>query len=442
MIGIGIGLNRQLFAGGFANAYNTRVLADGGTIEATPCVNAASTLLQSASLLLIPSGYKSGVAYSQLPNNGNGDLTWTRASTANRTNSSGLIESVASGVPRLSYMYSSCPALLLEPQRTNLALRSEEFDNATWGKTRSIIYSNVALAPNNINSADLLESDSTQTNGSWVRQTLTAFTGAYVLSVYAKQGTSPFIQIRVDGIGGVIFNLSDGSIKQQTSATGQIQSIGNGWYRCSILITASASTNILFLVGNSSMTTTTWATTQGYNLYIWGAQLEAGSFATTYIPTTSATATRVADSFSRNNIYTNGLITSSGGTWYVELKNNVSYTRDNVNGFFIGDNTLANNGNQFNIRYGNPGRLIVYKYIAGVATLLYTTTTDSVKIAIKWNGTTADVFVNGVKQVSATVYTTTLMEYLNATVNAPTFIQSMALFSSPLSDSDCATLTT
>ena len=144
-IGIGIGLGRTFYAGSFADAYNTRVLADGGTIEATPCVNAASTLLQSASLLLIPSGYKSGVAYAQLPNNGNGDLTWTRASTANRTNSSGLIESVASGVPRLSYMYGSCPALLLEPQRTNLVLRSEEFDDLTWTKSGVSIK---AIVPN------------------------------------------------------------------------------------------------------------------------------------------------------------------------------------------------------------------------------------------------------------------------------------------------------
>ncbi len=85
-----------------------------------------------ASLLLIPSGYKSGKAYAEIPTNGNADLTWTRASTAVRTNSSGLLESMGSGVPRLSYMYGSCPALLLEPQRTN-SIRNSTMVGAVTG---------------------------------------------------------------------------------------------------------------------------------------------------------------------------------------------------------------------------------------------------------------------------------------------------------------------
>ena len=125
-IGLGVGINRSNYAQGIFGAYQSRVVADGGTTEAGGCVDAVSTLLQSASLLLIPSGYKALKLYSQIPTNGNGDLTWARTSTANRTNSSGNLELMATGVPRLSYMYGSCPSVLLEPQRTNLCLYSEQ----------------------------------------------------------------------------------------------------------------------------------------------------------------------------------------------------------------------------------------------------------------------------------------------------------------------------
>ena len=111
--GIAIGIGRTHFAGDFAGSYSSRVVSVGGVTEALQCVASVSSLLQSASLLIIPSGYKATVAYAELPSNGNGDLTWSRNSVANRTQSDGSIGSVAANVPRLSYMYGSCPALLL-----------------------------------------------------------------------------------------------------------------------------------------------------------------------------------------------------------------------------------------------------------------------------------------------------------------------------------------
>jgi hypothetical protein len=153
----------------------------------------------------------------------------------------------------------------------------------------------------------------------------------------------------------------------------------------------------------------------------------------------------LADSFTRNNIYTNGLISASGGTWYVELRNNVAYVRDSSgNTIWIGD-TSAGGSNAILIRNDTLSaiRLRISKNVAGSQTTLFTTTTDTTKIAIKWNGTSADVFVNGTKQVSATAFTTTLMEFLAASgTQVPTFIQAMALYPTPLSDADCTALTT
>jgi hypothetical protein len=445
---LGIGINRSNYAQGIFGAYQSRVIADGGVTEAGACVDAVSGLLQTASLLLIPSGYKSGKAYAQIPTNGNGDLTWTRASTALRTNSSGLLESMGSGVPRLSYMYGSCPALLLEPQRTNLALRSEEFDSVSWTKSNSSVTANTTTSPDGNTTADSLI-ENTSSGLHFVSQTA-GIGGTYTLSFYVKANTRNWVYITMfDGIAdrGAFFNVSTGVVGNiDSGVTASIQSVGNGWYRCIVTATnlAAFSSSCQLATANGTRSYTGNGTS---GLFIWGVQLELGAYPTTYIPTTTASATRVADSFSRNNIYTNGLITSSGGTWFVELRGNLALGRDSSNvSLYLGDNLTPTNGNGFYlVNGGGTDRLTIWKRVSGSGGFLYTTITSTVKMAIKWNGSTADVFVNGTKVVSASSFTTTLMEYLYSASGGPCqteFIQAMALYPTPLSDTDCTTLTT
>jgi len=445
LIGVGVGLNRQRY-GQFQNGYSSRVIADGGTIESLECVAAASSLLQSASLLIIPSGFKAGVAYAELPANGNGDLTWSRNSVANRTQSNGNIGSVAANVPRLSYMYGSCPALLLEPQRTNLLFPSEDLTNANFVKTNVTATANSIVAPDGNTTADTLTATASTgqhqvQNGSHTATTVTA-------SIYAKKGTNNFLQIfsGVSSQAFANFNLDSGVVGTLGSlATSSIQNVGNGWYRCIMTFTASSGSTFRWALVSSASAgyAESWTTTGSENLYLWGGQVEAGAYATTYIQTTTASATRLADSYICNNIYTNGLISASGGTWFVEFRNNIAYVRDSSSqGMNIGDSsTTISNG--LMILNTGTGRQVVQKIISGTATTLYTTLTDTVKIAIKWNGTSADVFVNGTKQVNATAFTTTLMEFLNGNASGiPRFIQQMALYPTPLSDAECQTLTT
>ena len=449
-IGIGVGIGRQRFASGIFSAYAARVAADGGVTEAGSCVDAVSTLLQSASLLLVPSGFKSGKVYSQVPTNGNGDLTFTRASTAVRTNSTGLLESMATGVPRLSYMYGSCPALLLEPQRTNLALQSETFDNASWGKVASSVTANSTTSPSGIADADTFTGDGTNTLHQIVQTINVTNALAYTFSIYAKKNTNNFFQIYAANANfganaWANFDLNNGVVGSVgSSATATITAVGNGWYRCTMTATATATAagNISFHLINSATSARGETNSLSTSVFLYGAQLELGAYATTYIPTTTATVTRIADAFSRNNIFTNGLISSSGGTWFVELRNNVDYTSDtNVGQIFV-DTFNGGFTNGFSIRKSTTGRLQVQKCISIVTTTLHTTTTNTSKIAIKWNGTSADVFVNGVKQVSATAFTTTNMEFLSNGYPLMAFIQQMALYPTPLSDSDCIALTT
>jgi hypothetical protein len=422
-LGIGLGLFKQAAVSvgvRLFSAYKSRVIADGGTVEADNCViNALNNgLFQRASLLIIPSGYKGGKAYAEIPTNGNGDLTWTRASTALRTNSSGLLESMGSGVPRLSYMYGSCPALLLEPQRTNLIRQSQAFDdNAYWGAGSTTITANDEISPDGTTNAESMTIiDST----SQVLQTLVLGAGTYTASVWVKSlSGTPTIRLRL---------IVDTVVASQNINT------TSSWQRVTFTFTATTSVTSFGVRG----------LTGSGEIAIFGAQLELGAYPTTYIPTTTASATRIADSFSRNNIYTNGLITSSGGTWFVELRGNLSLVRDLSSiSFFIGDTNVGTT-NGFNISsVGGGGRLRISKYTATTFSQLYLTTTDTVKLAIKWNGTSADVFVNGTKQVSATAFTTTIMEFLiGGASDVPKFIQAMALYPTPLSDTDCTTLTT
>ena len=106
--------------------FKTRVLADGGTFEAEACLKTSlPTLIQNGpSLVITPNAVKAGKLYSIVPTDGTGDLTVTRATSATRVNSSGLIESVGANIARLDYSNGTCPSILVEPQRTNLVFPS------------------------------------------------------------------------------------------------------------------------------------------------------------------------------------------------------------------------------------------------------------------------------------------------------------------------------
>jgi hypothetical protein len=322
------------------------------------------SLLTQASLVLTPTSYKANKLYSVVPSSGSGDMTTTRATTATRINSSGLVENVATGIPRVDYT-GGVANILLEPQRTNRLL----------------------------NSATV------------VTQTITTTAVDNTLSFY--------------GTGTITLS---GTFSGSLVGTG----ISN---RVSLTFTPT--------VGNLVLTVSGTCT---------NGQLETGSYATSYIPTVASTVTRNADLMALNNIYTNNFITSAGGTWFVELDNNVLLVRDGFSyGIFINSSSTAN-GNGFNIRHSTTNllvRLRINKTTLGVDTALYTTLTNNIKVAIKWNETTADVFVNGIKVVSATAFTTTNMEFLNGTAQeVPKYIKSMILFPTPLTDAECISLTT
>jgi hypothetical protein len=399
------------------------------------------SLLDKASLVTTPNAVKASKVYSIIPSNGNGDLTFTRATLATRTDSSALIANVASNVPRLNYdTVGGCPSLLLEPQRTNLVVRSEEFDNTvSWVNqvagtgVSPIRTANTTISPNGTLTADTVLFNrgigNDQADQSIIQQLITISTAAtYYFYVYLKATAS-------QDIGKQVF------IRNVVTNTIQTITLTSSWvkYQISPTLTIGAQT---FQIGNRG----TLSASNSVSADIWGAQLELGSYPTSYIPTTTAAVTRNVDLMTLNNIYTNNLITSAGGTWFFELDNNIPLIRDVGASTFAlqTSSTLATNA--FIIKTaggGTANRLFIGTRIANTEVALYTTLTNRIKVAIKWNGATADFFVNGVKVVTATAFTTTVMEYFTlAGADVPRYIKSMLLFPTPLTDTECINLTT
>jgi len=347
-------------------------------------------------------------------------------------------------VPRLDYS-GGCPSLLLEPQRTNLQQYSEQFDNAVWSDSGTIV-PNQATSPDGTQNADLFYAATGTGKRIIDSQTISSGT-AYTSSVFAKASGCNFVFLPdIDNqVNSVWFDLSNGTFSTPIEGTATMVDYGNGWYRCSLTTTSNTTTGYSYFGISSTSGSTSFTANGTDGVLFWGAQLEAGSYATSYIPTTSASVTRVADTFSRNNIYTNGLISASGGTWFVELNNNVVYP-DGISQaqlLGLGNNIVGASADNLWIASSNNFRIRIWKQVAGTLTGLYTTSTDTLKTAIKWNGTTADVFVNGTKVVSATSFTLTALESLRTiAVQHPYYIQQMDLFPTPLTDAECIALTT
>ena len=214
--------------------YINRVDQDGGVVENPNYLNQeyVKFLAYNPTLLNIPSAYAVSKAYSIIPSNGNGDLTWSRASTKTRINSDGNIEEVAINVPALDYS-TGTQAWSLEPQRTNLITYSEQFDNAAWGKLGSTATPNTNIAPDGTMTADKLVEDNS-TGNHQVSYSLSGLTIGQDLTVtiYAKADIRSQIGIDFVPYGNSVFDVQNGVVVSGSDAS--ITDAGNGWYRCSV----------------------------------------------------------------------------------------------------------------------------------------------------------------------------------------------------------------
>lgn len=260
-------------------------------------------------------------------------ITFTRASTATYFDKLGVLRTALNNEPRFDYdpVTLEAKGLLIEESRQNLLKYSSEFDNAAWTKVNATITNNASLAPDGTFTADLL----TETNAAGVHaidnrlQGVAAITAGnyYTVSCYAKLASGTRNLIFSSGNAGVInftsiFNLSDGVVVGAASGvTATITNCGNGFYRCTAsALAASSATGSLTSIGLASGTTPLYTGDGFSGIYIWGAQLEAGAFATSYIPTTSTAVTRQADNAIMTGTNFSSWYNQSQGSFYYEAE--------------------------------------------------------------------------------------------------------------------------
>lgn len=233
-------------------------------------------------------------------------ITFTRASTATYFDEKGVLRSAASGVPRIDHnpLTGECLGLLIEEQRTNLLTYSEQFDNAAWSKLQTTITPNAAIAPDGTLTAGKLVENSSTTGHYIGRQVSVTEATTYTESWFVKKEERSNFAISCTSSTTVAyagFNLATGTITT-TGGTGYvssgIQSHANGWYRVWIVFTAQTTENLSIqrrVINTSGASFEVYTGDGTSGIYIWGAQLEAGTNPSSYIKTEASQVTRAAD---------------------------------------------------------------------------------------------------------------------------------------------------
>lgn len=266
--------------------------------------------MSNPKLALIPSGQKATKVYSILPSDGSGDFTFSRTGEATRVNKDGLIETVATTVPRLDWLNSDCPNLLLEDQETNSITYSE----GATGKTLTgiTLTDNQAISPTGEYTAMLMKEDTSTGKHKFSTNSLFGLGGTtYSFSMFVKKNSdNRFIFINAGAFMGV-----SGSFNLDTQAvTGSVQLLnnyGNGWYRIGISAVKSGTGTGNIFVQMQQGTTDADYTGDESSVFVWGLQFENATAPTSYIPNlATGSTTRNAESCS--------VTTPSGVTQIVE----------------------------------------------------------------------------------------------------------------------------
>jgi hypothetical protein len=276
------------------DAFKERVLANFGLYEAELCLLTQLTdlnnneLLEDASLIITPNGYKENALYTVSPNDGSGDLTVTRAGTsATRVNADGLVEIVP----------------------YNLATKSEAFESSGWSRTGLTVSPSYFTAPNGSNTAQkVIENASTGLKFAARVQLIpnTIIGSIYTLSFYVKAQERTWCYITfgndstIPGDRAAYFNLADGTIGNiENGVTPQISSEGNGWYRCSItgFNDGTEPRGSVAIAQSNGVRNYTGDGTSG--ILVWGAQMVEGTEPKEYLPTDNRTNIPRIDYFNK-----------------------------------------------------------------------------------------------------------------------------------------------
>ena len=331
-----------------------------------------------ASLVQIPSGYKSGTLYSVVPNTADGDFTVTGdpQGEATRVNKDGLIETVSANVPRLNYDFidgvvQPDPHLLLEPERTNSLTYSEDFTGSNW-----FIQNSASLTPNNVVAPDgtltastLQNADGTSISGNVLQKNIT-FSSDCVTSIYIKSLGSTTVALCSRTANGT-----------QTFTSYNIS--GNEWKRFDRFINASSSALNQFSIGG----------TNG-DIAVWGAQVEAGSYPTSYIPTSGSAVTRTED-FCFINSGLQDILNTNEGTLFVEVEVPRVSSTGSFERITLSDQNASTDRILFD-NYGGNWRALMLSTAGNVnKTIVSVTANQRIKVAIAYSSTELRISYDG-----------------------------------------------
>lgn len=382
---------------------------------------------------------------------------FTRASSATRVNKQGLVETVPSGKPRIDFLNNTSGHLLLEPSRTNIVFYSEQLDNSVWNKlTNTTVTANQIVSPDGSQNADEFSATSTSTSLMAVQDSFSVSSSVdYVISFFAKKGSVRYVQLfngtgQVTGNPRTNFDLQDGNVAIQDSGhTSSIEDFGNGWYRCTTKVTTLSTTLQMYINGVSTSTasrssSSSW--TSGDNFYVWGAMIEQGSYATSYIPTEGSSVTRVADKADQTGVQQ--VIGQTEGTMYLEF---VPLDASSLQILFQIRTTGSTNVGQIDLRLqsgairtlGADGGSTNFSFSGGSYTVGTT-----YKVALRYKTNDTKLYINGSSAGSDTScsFTSSTKQQITFNENASTFpalaeIKDARLYDTALTDTELQNLT-
>ena len=245
-------------------------------------------------------------------------ITATRSGVATYTDADGLIQTAPENTVRVDHV-DGVPMMLIEPSATNLVPYSEDFSE--WTELSTTVTVNNSLAPDGNQTADKITADS----GSALKRisSVVATTSAtdYTVSFYAKAGSHQFVQTFISNSGAFYanFDLISGESQAFGGATSKMTLVANGFYRCEFTFTGAATLSAGFVNFADSLThPRAGSSSSTGDFYIWGAQIEEGAVATSFIPTSGSTVQRSSDDLVIDGSDFSDFYNQTEGTFYAE----------------------------------------------------------------------------------------------------------------------------
>ena len=344
---------------------------------------------------------------------------FTRASNATVVNKAGLIETVGNGIPRIDFLGNTQGALKLEPQRTNNIQWSDLFSASSTGGYyglywNAIITDNNAISPDgSLNASKVVRG----TDNVVIRAgSVVTVSNEYTATLWAKKGNYDKIMIDIGDEAASTITLTD------------------EWQRIETTATPTLNTHVDISMPNSA---------SGDYIYIYGFQVEEGSYATSYIPTQGSAVTRLSDSCSQTP--PDGVIGQTEGSIFIELDVNTRALSSSW-AFSLNDGTTSN---YIGLRRSGGAEFFVHISVSGTTTALIGTgiTSGKNKISIGYASNNIIVYVNGVNvgtDTSSNIPTTSDLQIGNLISNRALedSVSGFKLYNTRLSNAELQALTT